>query len=518
MLLLDERVECPAYAFALIHACVAMATIYLSSTYEDLKEHRRVVFDALRKSGNQVIAMEEYVATDQRPVDQCLKDVEKADIYIGLFAFRYGYIPPQQHNNPNGLSITELELRCAEALGKPCLTFVAKDTTPWSRAYDDAYASDDKGKRIKALRQHLLTEKLTSAFESPHELAALVLAAVTRVFEAPRQTKSLDSDDTPDLQKEETSESNFQKTKTHSEKIQGKDPVPTGSSRGLHWTTWLGRGLRIVAFVASLAIFLFAAWMVTQWGLTELNASSEAKPELLICQTLDGVGPEMIIVQPGSFQMGAANDKGFHDELPRHSVAIRAVAIGTCEVTFDDYDRFAQATSRSLPDDEGWGRGRRPVINVSWEDAIAYAAWLSQQTGKHYRLPTEAEWEYAARSGGKATEWAGTTDEKELADFAVYNAQRTEPVGVKKPSGLGLYDLSGNVWEWVEDCYHETYKGAPLDGSAWREAGEGGCSRRVLRGGSWLNLPENLRVSFRGEFNAVDRNFNFGFRLVQDIP
>ena len=109
-----------------------MATIYLSSTYEDLKEYRRVVFDALRKSGYQVIAMEDYVATDQRPVDKCLKDVEKADIYIGLFAFRYGYVPPVQHTNPKGWSITELEFRRAESLSKSCLTFVVKDTTPWS--------------------------------------------------------------------------------------------------------------------------------------------------------------------------------------------------------------------------------------------------------------------------------------------------------------------------------------------------------------------------------------------------
>ncbi|MCI1279003.1 MAG: DUF4062 domain-containing protein [Nitrospira sp.] len=130
-----------------------MATIYLSSTYEDLKDYRRVVFEALRKSGHQVIAMEDYVATDQRPVDKCLKGVEAADLYVGLFAFRYGYIPPVQHNNPHGLSITELEFRRAVALKKPCLTFVVKDTTAWSRVFDDAYGAEDKGDRIKALRQ-----------------------------------------------------------------------------------------------------------------------------------------------------------------------------------------------------------------------------------------------------------------------------------------------------------------------------------------------------------------------------
>lgn len=157
-----------------------MATIYLSSTYEDLKEYRRVVFDALHKSGHQVIAMEDYVAADQRPVDKCLKDVEKADIYVGLFAFRYGYIPPPQHNNPKGLSITELEFRRAEALGKPCLIFVVNDTTAWPRVFDDAHNSDDKGEHIKSLRLHLLMEKLASPFSAPHELSTLVLAAMMK--------------------------------------------------------------------------------------------------------------------------------------------------------------------------------------------------------------------------------------------------------------------------------------------------------------------------------------------------
>ena len=159
--------------------CAMATTIYLSSTYEDLQDYRRAVFELLRKSVYHVIAMEDYVATDQRPVDKCLKDVEQADIYVGLFAFRYGYVPPPHHQNPNGVSITELEFRRAEALNKHCLTFVVKDTTAWPRVFDDAYTSEDKGERVKALRQYLLTEKLASAFSSPHELAALVIAAVT---------------------------------------------------------------------------------------------------------------------------------------------------------------------------------------------------------------------------------------------------------------------------------------------------------------------------------------------------
>ena len=185
-----ETVECATYVANLVYLGIAMATIYLSSTYEDLKDHRRVVYEALRKAGHQVVAMEDYVATDQRPVEKCLKDVEMADLYVGLFAFRYGYIPPAQHNNPNGLSITELEYRCAESSKKHCLTFVVQDTTPWSRVLDDAHTGDDRGERIKALRQHLLTEKLASQFSSPHELSTLVLAAVAKHLDEHKQPES----------------------------------------------------------------------------------------------------------------------------------------------------------------------------------------------------------------------------------------------------------------------------------------------------------------------------------------
>ena len=110
-------------------------------------------------------------------------------------------------------------------------------------------------------------------------------------------------------------------------------------------------------------------------------------------------------------------------------------------------------------------------------------------TGKRYRLPTEAEWEYAARSGSKDDIYAGTSEENQLPTYAVYNQRGTSPVGAKKPNGLGLYDMSGNVWEWVEDCLHGSYRGAPRDGSAWLDADGGDCSGRVLRGGSWLYLP-----------------------------
>jgi len=156
-------------------------TVYLSSTYEDLKDHRRAAFEALRKAGYQVKAMEDYVATDRRPVDKCLADVARANIYVGIFAFRYGYVPPPEHNNPNGLSITELEYRHAESLNKTCLCFVVKNSASWQRTFDDAVTGDnERGEKISRLRKELLTEKTASSFSTPHELASLVQAAITQ--------------------------------------------------------------------------------------------------------------------------------------------------------------------------------------------------------------------------------------------------------------------------------------------------------------------------------------------------
>lgn len=167
-----------------------MITIYLSSTFEDLKDYRKAVYDALSKvSHYKVIAMENYVATDQRPVDKCLKDVAKADIYVGLFGFRYGYVPPAEHNNPDGLSITELEFRCAKGLGKPCLIFVTDEEAPLSRKFDDTWKAKDKGKRIKKLRDNLCTEKLASFFSSPYHLASLVQSAVAEKLEEMRPSR-----------------------------------------------------------------------------------------------------------------------------------------------------------------------------------------------------------------------------------------------------------------------------------------------------------------------------------------
>ena len=201
-------------------------------------------------------------------------------------------------------------------------------------------------------------------------------------------------------------------------------------------------------------------------------------------------------------------------------------------MTFDEYDQFAKATNRELPSDGGWGRGRRPVINVSWQAAVEYTKWLSEQTGKRYRLPTEAEWEYAARGGEETAYWWGKDWVKGMANCSkayLYTNddcgsqwdKKTAPVGSFKPNPFGLYDTAGNVWEWVEDCWHENYSGAPKDGSAWTTGGDrtsgGDCGLRVVRGGSWSNSRWELRSSYRFRFTSVTQSDDTGFRLVQDI-
>ena len=232
------------------------------------------------------------------------------------------------------------------------------------------------------------------------------------------------------------------------------------------------------------------------------------------------VPPQMVEIPGGTFQMGDVEKLGGKWRNPAHSVTIKRFKLGQYEVTFDEYDRFVIATGRRLPEDSGWGRGHRPVINVSWKDANDYAKWLSKVTSQRYRLPTESEWEYAARSGAKLEAWPGTFKESELDAHAVFannSGNRTALVGTKQANGFGLHDLSGNVWEWVEDCWHDSYENGPQDGLSWLETHGGDCSRRVMRGGSWPSEPEILRTSFRDRFGPDARFTNAGFRVAHGL-
>ena len=236
------------------------------------------------------------------------------------------------------------------------------------------------------------------------------------------------------------------------------------------------------------------------------------------------VCPEMVLIPAGSFRMGDLNGGGNSKEKPVHSVNIKAFAMGKTEVTFAEFDAFARATNRQLPKDkDGWGRGNRPVVYVSWDDAKAYVKWLSNKTGKRFRLPSESEWEYAARAGTTTKySWGNSPSGQHANGDERYGwpsdgfNKKTAPVGSFKANAFGLNDMHGNVYEWVEDCYEASYSGAPSDGGA-RTSGT--CAVRMLCGGGWSNEPENLRASSRAWYRTDWRSFYYlsGFRIAQDL-
>ena len=229
--------------------------------------------------------------------------------------------------------------------------------------------------------------------------------------------------------------------------------------------------------------------------------------------------PEMVEIPGGRFRMGCVSGRDcYNDEQPVHEVRVERFELSKYEVTFEEYDRFTSATGRARADDEGWGRGRRPVIHVSWEAAVAYTRWLSQQTGQRYRLPSEAEWGYAARAGTETAYNWGNEIGRNRANCdgcgSSWDKRQTAPVGSFAPNGWGLHDMHGNVWEWVQDCWNDSYGGAPTNGSAWES---GDCSLRVLRGGSWLISPRDLRSAFRRWSTASFRYGFFGFRVARTV-
>jgi formylglycine-generating enzyme required for sulfatase activity len=227
--------------------------------------------------------------------------------------------------------------------------------------------------------------------------------------------------------------------------------------------------------------------------------------------------PVLVEFQSDSFRMGSGASSANFDERPRHRVNLAHFSMSTHEITFADYDRFARATGRRLPGDNGWGRGNRPVINVSWQDAVAYTRWLSDQTGSRYRLPTEAEWEFAAQSGAESRFWWGNEVLDGKANCfdcgSEWSGRMTAPVGSFPASTWRLQDMAGNVMEWVQDCYQPDYSAAPADGSA---ASSGDCSRRVVRGGAYNSPSESLRTASRDARETGTRLDNLGFRVVKE--
>lgn len=230
-----------------------------------------------------------------------------------------------------------------------------------------------------------------------------------------------------------------------------------------------------------------------------------------------GQGPEMVVIPAGSFEMGCVSGQEcYEDEMPVHTVTIaRPFAVSKYEITFEDFDRH---TAPNEVDDAGWGRGRRPAVNVSWNDAKHYVAWLSSQTGQFYRLLSEAEWEYVARAGSTRQFTWGSEIGEENANCGgcatEWDFFQTSPAGSFAPNAFGLHDMHGNVWEWVEDCWNQNYEGAPSNGSAWLS---GDCSQRILRGGSYDDFHYDLRSAVRFTNAPGDHNKSLGFRVARAI-
>ena len=237
--------------------------------------------------------------------------------------------------------------------------------------------------------------------------------------------------------------------------------------------------------------------------------------------------PEMVVIPAGQFTMGSSPGEAqrLGNEGPTHGVKFsQPFAVGKFEVTFAEWDQCQrEGGCAHNPADQGWGRGRQPVINVSWDDAKQYTQWLSKKTGKNYRLLTEAEWEYVARAGIGAPFHFGQTIQPTQANYNATQSYAGGATGVARmqavavgqypANAIGVHDMNGNVYEWTEDCANDGYFGAPNDGSAWLA---GDCSRRMMRGGSWMNLPRDLRSAARSP-QASGLRYNFlGFRVARD--
>jgi len=248
-------------------------------------------------------------------------------------------------------------------------------------------------------------------------------------------------------------------------------------------------------------------------GTTWAGPADKSQPDY----TEPTLGIPFIQIKGGSFLMGDLTGRGEAFERPAHEVTVKDFYIGKYELTFAEYDKYCDETGAVKPDDEGWGRNNRPVINVSWEDAVKFASWLSKKNKRIFRLPSEAEWEYAARAGKSTPYWWGHKMAPTMANCRDCDSSfpnQTAPVGSFTANPWGLFDMNGNVWEWVADDFHgeETgYRGVPDDGSPWLDGNASGW--KLYRGGSFRETSFDLRNSARC-FEPSQKRSNIGIRLV----
>jgi formylglycine-generating enzyme required for sulfatase activity len=270
----------------------------------------------------------------------------------------------------------------------------------------------------------------------------------------------------------------------------------------------LPHGLRVAAHLL-LAVTLLAGCMgsLPATRKSELNAARDVAASL-----------EMLQIPAGRFVMGTDPAISFQNGFPPHEVTVPAFRLARYPITFEQFDAFARATRRALPTDEGWGRGRRPAIHVSWLEAQTFVAWLNAGTGRHFRLATEAEFEYAARGGTTTLYWWGDEPNPNMANSAANSGRDvypfTAPVDAFPPNPFGLHDMSGNVWQMTEDCRHGSYENAPTDGSAWTESL---CDGRVVRGGGFGGIRRALQSAARAATGETFNSAELGFRLAESL-
>ena len=227
-----------------------------------------------------------------------------------------------------------------------------------------------------------------------------------------------------------------------------------------------------------------------------------------------GSGPVMVTIADATYKMGSPSSSLKFEERPQHEVSLKKFAISQYEVTVEEYNRFARHKGKATLDRDN----KLPAHRVSWKEAVAYSEWLSQQTGKTYRLPTEAEWEYVARGESSKPYWWGLSVEKNNANCfdcgSKWDRKSPAPVGSFKPNKFGVYDTAGNVMEWTQDCYHHNYNNAPTDGSAWVD---GSCSQRIARGGAYDTVSDSVRSAKRNKFSPDVSLDNIGIRVVREF-
>jgi len=328
---------------------------------------------------------------------------------------------------------------------------------------------------------------------------------------------------------------------THPETIHSADRDFIMQSR----TAALWRQLRNLGLAGGLGLviacgvtaWLNEAWLLEQWRWFTVSRPymlTQVRPHVLTADAERSLKPrdsfkecakdcpEMVVIPPGKFIMGSPEGEEGHTEFesPQHEVTLaRPFAVGKFAVTFEEWDACAANGECDRNIRDAFGRGRQPVINITWDDAQTYVAWLSKMTGRAYRLLTEAEYEYAARAGTRTAYYWGEDIGENNANCnkcgSEWDRKQPAPVGSFKPNEFGLHDMLGNVFQWVEDCDHGNYEGAPQDGSAWIEPGR--CSLRLARGGAFNYNPHIIRAAFRNPFDIVRRDIFLGFRIGRTL-